>query len=185
MTSGLLDVTVGPRARNPWPARIVAALVVVGIVMLAVFGGWWLTHDRALTGGGSIGSGPAPVGDTIYADLGVYPAPGEKSKITIDISSLRLRTTVNTAGASVAVVYCAMTPSGGVGVVGSADIKKECSSLTPFTSGSIMLGRQPLLVAITPKHAGTVVVDGVDIHYRHGLRYGSQHVGPMLTTTTR
>ena len=57
-------------------------------------------------------------------------------------------------------------------MVGSADIKQFCSSLTPFTSGSLMLGGQPLLVAITPKHAGTVVVDGVDIHYRHGLRYG-------------
>ena len=43
MTAGLLDVTVGPRARNPWPARIVAALVVVGIALLAVFGGRWLT----------------------------------------------------------------------------------------------------------------------------------------------
>ncbi len=102
MTAGLLDVTVGPRARNPWPARIVAALVVVGIAMLAVFGGRWLTHYRALTGGGSsvraLRRWRHP-----YADLGAYPAIGEKPTITIDISSLRLRTTVNTAGATVAV----------------------------------------------------------------------------------
>lgn len=80
---------------------------------------------------------------------------------------------------------CRSTKSGllGGGVVVD-DVRQYCRELVPFQPGAIDLGvtSTGLVIAVTPRRAGTVELDGAQVAYRHGIRTGSQHIGAAAVT---
>jgi hypothetical protein len=168
-----------PRGRRVTVVKSVSATL---LLMAAALGVWWDTSDGLLSGYGSSVSGPTQVGHTTYVGLFIGAT---SHRPTIDISRLHLRVATNTAEADISVRRCVSRPSGGgIGAVQDG-WAQYCTSMDRFTSGAISLDqrRAQLVLAVTPRRAGVVDVQGVDLSYRHQLRFGRQHVGQRVTLT--
>jgi len=168
------------------PGRRWLLLAPLLVVVLVV--GWsvrWLTDDRALSGYGNTVTVPMALGGTAYLDAGVYPRGGGDQSFSIDVHRLVPRVTVNTADAVVSLAVCAQTQSH-TRIGGSFSWSPLCSSVAPFHSGSLLIDDRKLevLLVVTPRKAGVVHIEGLDASYRHGIRWGHQHVGIDTTVTT-
>jgi hypothetical protein len=170
--------TASRRRRRVWMVSIAVLVAVLGVAGLI-----WATHARVLAdGGGGVYGGSTAPGETWYVDLGIYPrlAPGDS--VDIDLHSIRPRITLNTAGATVDILACAQKGPERVGA-----IKDNCSTLTPWRSGTLTLGpgaTSYVILAGTTAHSGVLRIDGADVTYRDGFRRGSQHVGTTIEFTT-
>lgn len=163
--------------------------IVISVIILSAAGvGYvWLTSARALQGYGDEWGSPVQPGHTLYTDTGIYPAASATA--TIDFRDIRPRVTLNTADAIIELLTCT-TPSGSmrIGTVLDADIEHYCAPMTPWRSGTLTTGSDAdtyLIFAITPHREGRVEIDGEDVHYRDGIRFGTQHVGATIVATTQ
>ena len=150
------------------------------LVSLATLG-WWDTHAGALTPVGNAISTPAPVGQAVL--IGLFPGASDD----ISVLSVRPRVSENTARAEIRVVAC--LGASGSGLIGGAlgTAAQNCASVRdprhlvlPPTGP----GAPQLVVEVIPRQPGRVVIDGVHLRYRQGLRWGSQDTGTVLTVTT-
>lgn len=169
------------RPRRKWRA----AVVVVLLIAVAVAGYLWLTQARVLKGLGDQSSGPVAPGHTFYTDSGIYPASGKA--ITVDFRDIRPRVTLNTADASIDLLTCTTAPgSNRIGAV-LDDIDTYCAPAAPWRSGTVSIGFDAdtyIILAITPHRDGKVTIDGEDVRYRHGIRFGAQNAGAFIVVTT-
>lgn len=92
----------------------------------------------------------------------------------------------NAAHADISFWLCSgLSANGGFGSAEHA--KGSCPNFTRFRAGPERLGPGyvNVLIAITPHRPGSVHIEGVDIRYRQGIRWGRQHTGfDMRTHTT-
>jgi len=129
------------------------------------------------------------VGQTIWLSLDLWTHPSDAIGNTFTVRNLRPHITVNGARATVTLEQC-------VGPYlrdGQASLAAPqlCDSLQPYSTGrqsmqaDLLQRPLDLVVAVTPRDAGTIVISGVTVDARHGARRGRQHVGMAWTVTTR
>lgn len=153
----------------------------------AGLGYFWLGHARVLQSAGDEWGGPVQPGHTLYADTGISPSSGHA--VTIGINEIHLRTTLNTADATIELLTCTIPPgSTRIGSVSEDDFGVFCPAATAWRSGTVTIGWNPgdayIVVAITPQRDGQVIIDGADVSFRSGIRHGTQHVGGTIDVTT-
>jgi hypothetical protein len=159
-----------------------------GVTLLAVaalaIGLWWRwlysAHALHSGGGGELGF-PRPVGATFYSQAMVFP-DGDQT-VTLDVRSVTPRVVQDTADATIKVLVCHRNDS--ISHLGSDDLS-FCSWTKPFEPGMLTIGADDpgtnsIILAITTAHLGRVVIDGVHVTYRQGLRHGSQDTGDQIT----
>lgn len=185
---GPVGVLLGPeparlgRRRPKWLLPVVAVLLPV-----VVLGFLWLGNARVLQGAGTESRGRIQPGHTLYVDTGIYPSSGDT--VTIDISEIHVRTTLNTADAAIELLTCTIPPdSTRIGVVSEDGFAAYCPGATAWRSGTITMGADAgtayIVLAITPQREGRVTIDGADVSFRAGIRHGTQHVGTTIVVTT-
>ena len=166
-TSEAPAATARPRSR-----RSLVATALVPVLALGA-GAWWVTHPSdAFRQQGSTMALPVAVGETGLA--GLFVGAGRE----VTLRDVRPVLTTNTADATVRVVLC--QPVADLIGSGRGTVESACSRVLPLEGAALSgerAGRPYLLVAITPKRAGTVVVDGVEISYRDGVRRGTETAG--------
>lgn len=117
-----------------------------------------------------------------------FPQPDTDD--VIDVRSARAHV-VDASGRqieSVALV-CTLrsTQDSAIGSGDEAMVRQTCSSVVPAEGISMHLGRehgQQLVLAVTASGSGSVVIEGMDVTYRHGLQLGTQRVGGTLKLST-
>jgi hypothetical protein len=117
------------------------------------------------------------VGRTVYVDAAVQPRQPRTGQAQIDVRSLTPRVTVNTAAATVVVLYCRRDSGTAIGVALSTS--PYCASVHMVRPGPVDLGfpvRQ-VIYAVTAHRPGIVRIEGCDISFRIGSRSGTQHAG--------
>jgi hypothetical protein len=184
--------TAPARLRRRWWG--LAAGGVALVVILAVgWAAWWLTHPNVLFPLGN-GVGTKMVvgetnayGTTIITDRG-HDGNGSQP-VTITIHRVTPVVTENTANANVSVVLCEGPQAGSVGAVTAADVAQLCQTTTPVADESKFsfnyLKGQQLIVLITPRQPGVVVIHGFQVTYQDGLRRGTQLTGVNIKVHAR
>jgi hypothetical protein len=91
---------------------------------------------------------------------------------------VRPRVAVNTTGADITVRLCTPAADGAVSVAPGPH-GHGCSSVTGVTGARARLrpGGPELVVSVTPRRPGRVVVEGYDVTYVAGDRRTTQHSG--------
>jgi len=173
-----------PRA-GIW-VKISMSLIVTGMITLATtiaIAVHWYNglHTLRTAGATRTASISINAGGTQVIDELVTTTRGYRYLVDVRKVSVRLR--VNTAGATVAVKTC----EAGGGTPGSFALPggATCTSPLPFRPGALSLPSERLLVQVHAARQGTVVIDGIDVSYRAGIRHATQHVGLTATITVR
>lgn len=67
----------------------------------------------------------------------------------------------------------------------TSDLSLGCASIAAFAPGTLDVNPAAHLffIAVTARKPGTVIVDGVDVDYRNGVRSGHQRVGDRMRVT--
>ena len=148
-------------------------------VVLLLGSGWWLTHADELPPVGNEWAITTTVGQPVL--FGVLVDPDR----TIALRTVRARVRSNTADAVIRVLICTGLQGNEIGV-DRARATDLCASL-PTLRGQRLLplpGAGPrLVVEVVPRRTGQVVIEGVSISYRAGLRRGSENTGSRMLTT--
>lgn len=89
----------------------------------------------------------------------------------------------NTAKAEIEVLGCKVAPpldGSLLGVVNQAQVEEFCH-VVPASGIELNLPgdevKTQLVVKVTPRSAGRVLVDGIKVNYAQGWQQGSQHIG--------
>lgn len=198
----MVDVTDRPtrptaarRRRWPWVVAVLAVVVVAAGIPTAIWFAHWRSSLHLLANYPVNGVGyPLAAGKTFYVDGNAVAARvfshEDFSDLSVDINSVRPVVKENTADADIGVLRCVLRRDGG-GPFGynQAQTRRTCGTITPFHSGPVTLGFRKgdddIVIAVTPRHAGTVRISGVEVQYSSGLRHGTQHTGPQIKTTTK
>src|SRR3954447_5034617 len=164
------------RRRWLWLTAAVASALVAAAVLA---GGWWMTHPHVFgpSGGNELSTGLRVVG--VNRDVGVVY--GDSAEVTLEWGKPHV--VENTADATITVVVCTSNQSEPLGS-GKGPLSGYCSSVRPprhltYTGwdGPDFRGHDYLLLVVNPHRAGVVRVAGVRIHYRQGLRRGTETAG--------
>jgi hypothetical protein len=144
------------------------------VVFLFGFGAYqWWHHEHAFAYGNLIGM-PTGVGETIALGMG-----GPTREIHIERAEAHLAE--GSALATIEVVVCTHGPTSGVGSMRYEEIGGYCSALVPAEDTTLRpynpQAYEDLVLLVTPLETGTVLVDGVDVHYREGWRNHSERTG--------
>lgn len=170
---------------SPWQAaRPTMRRVLVAGVAVALLAGfaWWSTHPRGFTAPGNrVGTEQAVLNRPLLVGMFANPAGA------VELRGVKARVRLNTAAADIRVVLCRgprdVNPVGFV--VGSA--KTHCLSLQPLHGSTLRRvtssTSDQLLVEVIPRHPGRVLVDGVDVSYRSGIRFGTEATGVVIDVT--
>ena len=162
------------------------AWVVVGLALVAGLGvlGWFWRHPTALpeAGGWGYAHHSWPVGKPIYAAM-TFPDLHAGGSITVRSASAHV--VEDSADAEIAFFVCTLDTASNhpaVGIEGEKLTRADCSSLDPVSDQEMHLGnaddpRQQVVMAITLRHHGGVIVDGADLTYADGLQEGTQRIG--------
>jgi hypothetical protein len=137
------------------------------------------THPSRFTAVGSRLESPGHISRTLLVSTEVYPSS------EVVLRSARLRIRENTSQATVRLVLCADTLEHGA-YEGTA--AQHCGRVIPISGGQLVpLARngQQLMAEVTPHRPGIVQLDGVDVRYRSGLRWGSESSGWIIRVVTR
>lgn len=182
----------GPEAgpdRRSSRRRWLGALVLV-IVLGLVLGVRWLTNAQEL-GPYGVGYQTATnaVGQTVYADSGIYGEAQQDANgdIALVLDAVTPRVTKNTAGARVEVVVCVRKATASpIGMVRSG-LDQHCTRVDRLRTPAhltVGYGSAQLLLQVTPTRPGEVRIEGFDVRYRDGIRFGSQHTGLATIVST-
>jgi hypothetical protein len=168
------EVAVPPRLLRGWRAVALGAAVVV----LLSAGGWWLTHPAPLRSFQNRTTLRLAVGQAGTYSLFVW---------TRGTVHLREASPVLAAGADHADVRVLMcrTKDGTPAVFSLRGKAEQVCAATRQVSGSTLhppTKGEPwqVVVEVVPRSRGTVVVDGIRLAYRDGLRRGSQLIDQEL-----
>jgi hypothetical protein len=187
----------GPLPISAWtiPAWLRrSALVFAGLLtaVAALAGVIYVFYDHALAGYSGSASANGAVARTTYHGLPLRSAGAAVT--TLNLRSVTPRVTLNTAQATVRVLVCTgpQTAAGPLDYGATSEqAPVDCATLAPLHSGILRLGQTSgyqtsgVVVAVTPRRAGTVRIEGADVHYRQGIRFGHQHVGVDWTLHVR
>ena len=176
------DLAVTEPADAPAASRLAGARPLVAIAVAAALvlaGGWWSTHpSRFLPVGNEVGA-KAAIGTPIVFSTEAFPS----SSVVLRGAEARIRE--DTANAVVRVVFCTGSKEFGA-FTGTA--KEHCGRVIPVKGAHLGpdrgSGRQ-LMVEVTLRQPGTVVLDGVDVSYRSGPRLGSETTGLVIQVESR
>ena len=175
------------RVRTIGSTRVlVGTSVSVVIVVVAIFC-FWITHP-GVVGEYEGGQGlELSVGDTLVADSGVYTVSGDDldDLIMITVGSAVPRVSENSADADIELVLCRLLDSDSrIGSIPAEELTSYCAEEIPVTGAyeSLPLTAQ-LLLRITPRQAGTVLIEGIDLTYRQGIRRATVHAGLETVVT--
>jgi cytochrome c biogenesis protein CcdA len=175
------EVRVRQWRRGVW-VKISISLIVAGIIALGSAVGigihWYYNLNTLHTEGTArVASVSMVAGGSHVIDERVSTSTGYQ--YLVDVRSVSVRVRMNTANATVDVETC---PIGGgtPGAVASLGYS-TCAAPVPFHAGGMSLGSERLLVRVTAIKPGKVVIDGVDVAYKSGIRHTTQHVGPVVT----
>jgi hypothetical protein len=196
------DVAFGPSPklvvprRRAWLTLGLVTIVLVSAVPAAVWYVHWRSSLDSLLSYPTYGAGgvPSVIGQTEYygaevTSTHVISHPSNPGVLSIHISSVRPVIDENTSAATIAVMRCVLT-LGGSGPLGFGQVQTDsiCSTLTPFRSGNLSFGfakgDDDVVIAVTPRHAGTVRISGVQVRYSSGFRHGNQLTGAELKVVT-
>ncbi|PYF98359.1 hypothetical protein SAMN05216184_11111 [Georgenia satyanarayanai] len=151
------------RTGRAW-RRFLVLLPVVALILGAAL--WWWSHPRAFEGYGAGLGAVTEVGEARYFGLG-HPPRG------LEILEVRPLVVPGSVDATVAAVVCVGTgDKGGVGAGDSEMVAEGCLSVRE-PAGPLTPDDQ-LLVEVRGASEGTVVVDGVAVTYRDGVRRGTE-----------
>jgi hypothetical protein len=179
---------LGPAPGGSWiiPRWLKWVPVLIGVVAIVVSVPY-VFFDHALAGYGGSGSATGTVGQTTYHGLPVRPAGGAP-ETTVNLRSVTPRIAVNTARATVTLVVCRGNAALVYGGTWHGDPAPYCARRSALHPGTIRLGTPDgavnttgVLVAVTPHRSGIVRIEGANVTYRQGIRYGHQHVGMEWT----
>jgi hypothetical protein len=188
-------LTPAPGDAPAAPARsrrgqVVAALLVIVLVGAVVWAGWWLTHPDRFAYGNEIAFHPLPVGESVLVDTGLVPGTiddtGTFSEATVKITSVAPRVVRDDGGDAVLTLWlCQRTDAGAVGSVAADKLPRFCDPATEIEGevGTFTYAEQQVLLQVTPSGPGRVVIEGVDVTYRDGLRRGTEHAGNRIVVT--
>ncbi len=181
LTEPGVRVPTDRRRRAPWVVLLAAVLASV----LAIGGVRWLRSDSPLVGAGGRLATTMSVGSTSYVGVLI-----ESSSATrLDVRSVAPDIVTDSASATVTVWQCTGPRSAllsGGAIASAAQTAADCTALVPFRPGTRPIGfsaSSPLLLAVTPRHAGAVELGGAYVGFRHGLRSGRQLVGSAVVLT--
>ncbi|MDQ2748917.1 MAG: hypothetical protein ABI775_03290 [Pseudonocardiales bacterium] len=163
---------------------------IVAVALVGSLGGVWLLGAHELAGAGDRLTAPGAVGQTFYTGIPLFPARGGPGSTTrIDLKSVTPKIAENSADATVEIMACSGPKSFDITGGGDAtDLSSYCPGLTPFRSGSFIVGARSttgVVMAITPRRAGTTHIEGSYVSYWHRLRHGRQHVGYDVVINTK
>ena len=185
----LTFVPSAQRLRSPragiW-VEISMSLIVTGLITLGTAIGigvhWYTSLDILRTDGATPSASVSmSAGGTHIIDELVATNPGYN--YLVDVRSVSVRVGANTADATVKVMTC----EAGGGSPGAFALVGGATCLTPvdFHAGAMNLASERLLVQVRARRPGTVVIDGITVSYRSGIRHASQDVGPKVTIAVR
>ncbi len=144
--------------------RLLVLLPVIALVLGAAL--WWWSHPRAFADHGAGLGAVTEVDEVRY--FGIANPPRD-----LEILAVRPLVTGDSADATVTAVVCVgEDASSGIGAGGSEMVAERCLSLREPV-GPITPDDQ-LLVEVRGASEGTVVVDGVAVTYRDGIRRGTE-----------
>ena len=187
-----MTLTLVPSADRVRPPRagiwvkISISLIVAGLVTLGSAIGIavnWYTdlHTLRTAGTSHTAAISMTAGSDHVIDELVTTAKGYRYEVDVRGVAVRLRD--NSAGATVEVKTCQIGggTASGFALVGGA----TCTSPVAFAPGALSLPSERLLVEVHATKPGRVIVDGIEVSYRAGIRRATQHVGPTVTITVR
>ena len=176
------------RSRQPvvWVALAASALAVVA-------GGWWLTHPKVFLESSTFeATMNLPTGD-VHAVAFAVIDPSVESHDTVTFRHVEPVVVRNDAGARLELRICRLDPDRPDGsVVGSIDVatlSEFCKQLDPvdgarFDRAWDARPQSQVILTITPTRPGVVKIQGLNVSYRQGIRFGNQTTGPDLTVTS-
>lgn len=105
--------------------------------------------------------------------------------VPVTLTGVKPRVEINTANASLEILFCELGPEARVGNIGTSRVRsleRVCAGLRPVdgpvenftgTGGCLVL-------VVTPRQPGLVRINGFDTSYREGIRWGTDHAGTEL-----
>ena len=162
---------------------IVAGALVAGLSYFA----WWRIHPEAFQpyGGGYTYSSDAwPVGRPLFVGM-TYPTRQASGSVTVD--DVEAHVVSNTAEAEFEYLVCEVNDDadGALGAVD--DLENQCLTTQPLEKASFGPEDTPfrqVVLVVTLTKPGEVLVQGIDITYRHGWQHGTQRMGEGVLLRT-
>lgn len=158
----------------------------------ALVGSW--RHPEAFTtadvGAVGVNASQETVGRTFHARV-TYERQGLDGSDEAHLRDARPRVIANTAGAEVVLRVCERRPSqlGSFGNGDDAVVADYCRALTGVRGARLVVAPQGvgdyLVLSITARRPGEVLVSGVDLDYSYGWKRGRQHVGDLVRVVAR
>lgn len=139
------------------------------LLVLGAFAVWYFTHAAPLPDPRPTISGSTPSGSPVY--VGVLNGETDRDLVLRD---LEYRVTGGTAEAMIC-------RDGGVSVTTQAD--SFCTDVVEATPGITLGPGDQLIYAVNGSPGDTVEVSAVEVHYRDGLRFGSDQTGARVVIT--
>jgi hypothetical protein len=154
-------------------AKPLVAIAVAAALVLA--GGWWSSHPSRFRPVGNQVGAHASIGQPVLFSTDLVPS----SEVTL--RQAHARVLADTADATIRMVLC-VDASSSAAVRESA--KEHCDRVLPISGARLSphLGSdRQVMVEVTLRRRGKVVLDGFDVTYRTGLRLGSESAGLVIT----
>lgn len=165
-----------------WVRVLFVAALLIGMAWFAVLD----FNDHAFREYSGSAAAYTTVGSTVYIGTSIAPtADHGQGGITVNLRTVSPRVAENGADATVRVFVCSGSYVGSLLSGGATPAAADlCTTLTPAQRGTTHLeSTTGFVLAVTPHRAGTVRIDGADLHYWRGIHFGHQHVGARLTIT--
>ncbi len=171
------------RPRRLWLA-VTVVIVVIGVVG-GVLGLWrWQHGAHVFDDGGNGTGGPIKVGHTAYS-LALYSVTRDNA--TVDLRSITPRVAVNTAHATIQVLECQRNAN--IVAIGATPSVDYCNHLKAFAPGNHQFSangdKTAIVLAITARRGGRIVINGIDVRYHSGVRQGDQNTGLRMNFHAR
>jgi len=152
----------GGRSGVAWRLALTAVAIVALVVPGRMLASEHAEDDALAPYGGHAKPVRASVGETWRVDAGVLA----KDRGSLELVEVRPRVVLDTTGADISAMLC--TPAAeGRSVVATGPDGTGCSSLGMVTGGQARLqpGGTQIVVSVTPRQSGRLVVDGYDVTY--------------------
>jgi len=165
--------------------RLAIALALLVLVVAGSAVGWEWRHPTAFPdydGGTTSGLGRSTPDGSYYFGM----TWGGNDRPVATARSARAVVSENSANAEIDVLVCEVEPppkGSFLGVASDHDIETFCRFARVSGAHLNLPGARPrtqLIVRITPRQVGRVIVEGIDLNYDQGWRTGKQHVGQRV-----
>lgn len=174
-------------AANPrrwWFRGVLGAFVVLALIALGLLVSVW-RHPSAFpeAGGWGVGKRHQKINEPVFVGM-TFPYGDAEGTVSID--TVKGHAVTDTAAAELAYFVCTIDTSAGgaLGTGSQADVDEFCSTLTPADGATLSLGREQLLLEVTPTRQGVVKIHGLDVTYTHGWQHGTQRIGGDVEVLT-